>query len=35
MGENEKGVGKEVSNVKVKAVLGYQFRHPDLMALTF
>ncbi|MEY3017152.1 MAG: hypothetical protein RL336_287 [Pseudomonadota bacterium] len=35
IGENEKGVGKHVSNAKVKAVLGYQFRHPDLMALTF
>jgi nucleoside-diphosphate-sugar epimerase len=35
MGENEAGIGKEVSNAKVKAVLGYKCIHPDLMALTF
>lgn len=34
-GESNASVGKIISNQKVKQVLSYEFKHPDLMALEF
>ena len=33
--DSDGSVGKTVSNDKVKKMLGYEFQHPDLMAISF
>ena len=34
-GETAPGVGKLISNEKLKRVLNYEFKHPDLMTIEF